>query len=195
VIAGLVLAAGSGTRFSTGTSTSTTPKLLAELGGRPLVQYAIDAQCEVAALERVVVVLGAAAEEVLGRVDFGRAEAVVCESWAEGQSASLRAGVSALRGADKVIVTLGDAPLITPEVIRLFLDQPGGTRATYDGRPGHPVVLGLDQLGPVGELRGDEGARRLLSGGRTVECGALAPGIDVDTPEQLELARELLRSS
>jgi CTP:molybdopterin cytidylyltransferase MocA len=119
----------------------------------------------------------------------------VCESWADGQSASLRAGVSALRGADKVIVTLGDAPLITPEVIRLFLDQPGGTRATYDGRPGHPVVLGLDQLGPVGELRGDEGARRLLSGGRTVECGALAPGIDVDTPEQLELARELLKSS
>jgi CTP:molybdopterin cytidylyltransferase MocA len=80
-------------------------------------------------------------------------------------------------------------------VIRLFLDQPGGTRATYDGRPGHPVVLGPEQLAAVSGLRGDEGARGLLSGARTIECGGLASGIDVDTPEQLELARELLTNS
>jgi CTP:molybdopterin cytidylyltransferase MocA len=191
VNAGIVLSAGSGTRFGT----STTTKLLAELGGRPLLEHAVRAQCAVPELERVVVVLGAAAHEVRARVSLGRAEAVVCEDWADGQSASLRSGVDALDGADRVIVTLGDAPLITPEVIRLFLDQPGGTRATYDGRPGHPVVLGPEQLAAVSRLRGDEGARRLLSGARMIECGQLCAGIDIDTPEQLELARELLRSS
>ncbi len=116
-----MLAAGGGTRFGAGASaTTSTTKLLAELGGRPLLQYAIDAQCEVAELERVVVVLGAAADQVLQRVELGRAEAVLCEEWAEGQSASLRRGIEALDGTDKAIVTLGDAPLITPEVIRLF---------------------------------------------------------------------------
>jgi CTP:molybdopterin cytidylyltransferase MocA len=190
VNAGIVLSAGSGTRF--GTSTSTTSKLLAELGGRPLLEHAVSAQCAVAELERVVVVLGASADEVRARVELGRAEVVVCERWADGQSASLQCGVAALRDADTVIVTLGDAPLITPEVIRLFLDQPGGTRATYDGCPGHPVVLGPDELAAVSGLHGDEGARGLLSGARTIECGALGSGIDVDTPEQLGTARELL---
>jgi CTP:molybdopterin cytidylyltransferase MocA len=191
VNAGIVLAAGSGTRFGPGTAA----KLLAELGGRPLLEHAVGAQCAVRELERVVVVLGAAADEVRAGVDIGRAEVVYCEDWADGQSASLRCGVNALAGAEKVIVTLGDTPLITPEVIRLFLDQPGGTRATYDGRPGHPVVLGPEQLAAVAGLRGDEGARGLLSAARTIECGHLCSGLDVDTLEQLALARELLRSS
>jgi CTP:molybdopterin cytidylyltransferase MocA len=187
VNAGIVLSAGSGTRFGT----STTTKLLAELGGRPLLEHAVGAQCAVPELERVVVVLGAAADEVRAGVSLGRAEAVMCQNWADGQSASLRSGVEALHGAERVIVTLGDAPLITPEVIRLFLDQPGGTRATYDGRPGHPVVLGPEQLAAVAGLRGDEGARGLLSGARTIECGGLCSGLDVDTPDDLELAAAL----
>jgi CTP:molybdopterin cytidylyltransferase MocA len=143
-------------------------------------------------LERVIVVLGAAAEEVRAHVDFGRAKVVVCEEWADGQSASLRRGVGVLEGAERVIVTLGDAPLITPEVIRLFLDQPGGTRATYEGRPGHPVVLGPEQLAAVAGLRGDQGARGMLSAARTIECGELCSGLDVDTPEDLEQAAALL---
>jgi molybdenum cofactor cytidylyltransferase len=193
VVAGIVLAAGGGTRFGAGPSTSPgATKLLAELAGRPLLQYAIEAQCGVAELERVVVVLGAAADEVRARVEFGRAQAVVCKDWADGQSASLRRGVEALGGAGKAIVTLGDAPLITPDVIRLFVDQPGATRATYDGRPGHPVVLGPEQLAAVAGLQGDRGARGLLSGGLMIECGRLCSGIDVDTPEQLETARKLL---
>jgi molybdenum cofactor cytidylyltransferase len=146
----------------------------------------------VAELERVVVVLGAAAEEIRQGVDLGRAEVVICQDWADGQAASLRRGVSALDDADRVIVTLGDAPLITPEVIELFLEQPGGTRATFNGRPGHPVVLGPEQLEAVAALRGDEGARGLLRGGPTIECGGLAPGIDVDTVADLAAARALL---
>ena len=54
------------------------PKLLADLNGRPLLEYALRAQCAVAELERVVVVLGSRADEVLAAVDFGRAEPVVC---------------------------------------------------------------------------------------------------------------------
>ena len=69
MICGLVLAAGAGTRFGGDGS-----KLLAELEGRPLLEHAVRAQTAVTALERVVVVLGARADEIQAAVDFGRAE-------------------------------------------------------------------------------------------------------------------------
>jgi molybdenum cofactor cytidylyltransferase len=141
----------------------------------------------------VVVVLGAGAAEVMARVDFGRAEPVVCLDWESGQAASLRCGVAALGGAEKVVVTLGDEPLITPEVVSLFVDQPGGARAVYHGKPGHPAVLGPIQLRVLARLSGDRGARDLLNGPE-VECSSLCSGRDVDTLEDLEAIRDEARA-
>ena len=182
--AGLILAAGGGKRFCE------RPKLLADLGGRPVLEHAIGAQCAVERIERVVVVLGAHAVELLACVNFMRAEPVIFAGWREGMGGSLRRGVEALDGADRVIVTLGDQPLITPEVIDMFVDAPAGARATYGGRSGHPVVLGPGQLRAVLELRGDHGARELLGGVVAIECGHLSSGRDVDTPNDLEAVRD-----
>lgn len=175
-VAGLVLAAGAGTRFGQ------KPKLLAELDGRPLLQHVIDAMGE---LDPVVVVLGAHAEQILASVAFGRARTVICHEWSAGLSASLRCGVAALGGAERVLVALGDAPGLTPAVVRRLLGTEPGSRASYGGVPGHPVLLGPQQLGRLEALRGDVGARELLSGGSLVECGDLASGLDVDTPQDL----------
>jgi CTP:molybdopterin cytidylyltransferase MocA len=188
MIGGLVLAAGAGTRFG-GES-----KLLASLDGRPLLEHAVGAICAVSALERVVVVLGASAQEVLARVAFGRAEPVVCSDWESGQAASLRCGLRALPGVDRVIVALGDAPTITPAVVERFVDAEPGTRAVYDGRPGHPVVLGPVEISALASLTGDRGARDLLRGGATIECSGLCSGRDVDTPEDLEAVRHESRA-
>jgi molybdenum cofactor cytidylyltransferase len=189
VVAGLILAAGAGTRFGP------EPKLLARLDGRPLLEHAVCAQCAVGQLERVVVVLGAFAEQLLETVQFGRAEPVVCEAWREGQAASLRCGVAELGGAAKVIVTLGDEPLIGPGVVARFVSEPPGTRAVYDGRPGHPVVLGPDHLRALMTLTGDRGARDLLAGARKIELGGLGDiGRDVDTTEDLERIRNEARA-
>jgi CTP:molybdopterin cytidylyltransferase MocA len=186
--AGLILAAGDGSRFGPES------KLLAPLGGRPLLEWAVEAQCAVPAIERVVVVLGSNARVIIERVDFGEAETVVCEDWDRGQSASLRRGIRELAGADKVIVTLGDAPLITPEVIARFVDEDAPARATYDGRPGHPVALGPRELAAIAPLNGDRGARDLLAGARMIECGHLCSGRDVDTPQDLEAIRREARA-
>ncbi|WP_028065018.1 nucleotidyltransferase family protein [Solirubrobacter soli] len=180
--AGLILAAGAGTRFGAQT------KQLADLHGKPLLQHAVDAMN--AALSRAVVVLGHDADAIRAAVDFGPAEVVLCTDWARGQGYSLRAGVAALAGADAVVITLGDQPFITPQVIAGalgHLDGHDAVRVVYRAEPGHPVVLGPRVLAAVPELEGDAGARELLSRFRVHrwEAGHLASATDVDTQEEL----------
>jgi molybdenum cofactor cytidylyltransferase len=188
LIAGVVLAAGGASRFGS-------PKQLAELDGVPLLQHAIDAVLAVPAIDPVVVVLGAASQQVLAAVELGEARAIVCTDWEEGMAASLRCGVAAVGDPDWVVVTLGDQPRVTAQVIAAVMDTadsapPGvdAVRATYDGVPGHPVALSRAMLPGVAELRGDVGARELLSSAsvRTFEAGRLCDPADVDTPEELE---------
>jgi CTP:molybdopterin cytidylyltransferase MocA len=190
VVGGIVLAAGGGSRFG-GT------KQLAELGGRPLLSYALAA---VAGLEPRVVVLGHEAEAILASIPLQGARPVVCEDWQEGQSASLRAGIEALGDVDAAVVVLGDQPRITAAAVSAVAaaaaDAPDGgaasrgvtaARASYDGRPGHPVLLGRALLARASELRGDVGFRDLLRGEdvREVEVGGLADPVDIDTREEL----------
>ena len=191
MICGLILAAGAGTRFGD------EPKQLAELEGRPLLDHAIAAQSAVAELERIAIVLGAFAEQILAKVQFMRAEPVICERWEDGQAASLRRGIEYLTAdahVNKVIVTLGDQPRMTSELVARFVGEPPAARAVYDGRPGHPVVLGPVQMRLIGNLHGDRGARGLLQGGKTIECGHLLSARDVDTREDLEAIRHEARA-
>ena len=131
-------------------------------------------------------VLGARAEEVRAAVRFGRAEPVVCPEWEQGQAASLRCGLRALREAERIVVTLGDQPWVSTLAIMRLAREPSGTRAAYDGVPGHPVVLGGELVEAALGLEGDEGARGLLRGARIVECGDVADGRDVDTVGDLK---------
>jgi molybdenum cofactor cytidylyltransferase len=187
-IGGLVLAAGAGRRFGGA-------KLLAELDGKPLLDHAIEAIRCVEAIERIVVVLGANAGEVAARVDLDRVETVVCEDWREGIAASLRAGVEALGDCEAIVVTLGDQPFITPQAIAAVLDRleapEPAVRATYEGCPGHPVLIKRRLFDAVRSLRGDAGARELLAaaGVREVESAQLCRPDDVDTRDDLEAAR------
>lgn len=184
-VAGLVLAAGEGRRFGG-------PKQLAPLGGTPILEHVLMAVQAVPALDPLLVVLGARAAEIRAGMELGAFGVVVAEDWAEGQSASLRAGVAALGAVDAALVCLGDQPFITPQVIAGTLDGIGtrsdAVRASYGGVPGHPVLLSRPLLDRVGELRGDVGFRDLLTGARvgTWEAGHLCDPMDIDTREQLE---------
>jgi molybdenum cofactor cytidylyltransferase len=189
---GILLAAGGATRFGS-------PKQLAPLHGRPLLQHAIDAALSVPALSPLVVVLGSHAAEIRAVVDVGAAEVAICADWATGQAASLRTGVRALGDrVDWALVTLGDQPTITPPVITAILDAADragpdvrAVRATHDGRPGHPVALARSLFADLLALEGDRGARDVLRRVRVaeVEIGDRWSGDDVDTPEDLERLR------
>jgi len=183
-VGGIILAAGEGRRFGG-------PKQLALLDGRPLIEHALGAMLAVPAISPVVVVLGAHADRIRAEADLSGADIVVCRDWADGQSASLRAGVDALGDVEAAVITLADQPFITPEVIAGVLEQRGrhlAVRATYDSRPGHPVLLERRLLDHVGELEGDIGARKLLVGPHVWpwECGRLCDPTDIDTPERLQ---------
>jgi CTP:molybdopterin cytidylyltransferase MocA len=186
LIGGIVLAAGAGTRFGGA-------KQLAELHGRPLLEHALRTMAA-APLDRVVVVLGSDAEEVMRTVDLHGAEPVVCDRWEEGQSASLACGLAELEGCEAVVVTLGDQPGLAPEAIARVLAARGDTdavRATYAGEPGHPVLLERRLFERLRDVSGDHGARHLLLSVPTasVPCDDLGGGHDVDTPDQLAALR------
>ena len=79
-------------------------------------------------------------------------------------------------------------------MLRRVLAAGGGpgalVRATYDGQPGHPVLIGRDHwAGVVGDRRGGPRGPRLLpdrTSRSPCECGDLATGRDLDRPEDLE---------
>ncbi|HEV2812037.1 MAG TPA: NTP transferase domain-containing protein, partial [Solirubrobacteraceae bacterium] len=114
---------------------------------------------------------------------------VECPRWAEGQAASLRCGLAALRGSERVVVLVGDQPGVTAAAIDRLADAPPGSRAAYGGRPGHPAVLGRELIAAAQRLEGDRGLRDVAEW-RLVECGDVASGHDVDTPADLAAVRE-----
>jgi molybdenum cofactor cytidylyltransferase len=190
-IGGVVLAAGGGSRFGDD------PKLLADLHGQPVLERVVWNACAVPALERIVVVLGAHADRISAEVDLLDAEIAVCEDWAAGQAASLGCGLDALGDTSKVLVLLGDQPLVTPQVIAWLVGERVGSRATYGGDPGHPVVLGPKLIRRARALDGDRGLREDVRW-HPVEVGHLASNRDLDTNHDLEAirreARAVLRS-
>ncbi|TFC16293.1 nucleotidyltransferase family protein [Cryobacterium algoritolerans] len=201
-VAGLVLAAGAGSRYGR-------PKaLVVTEDGRSWLVRAVETLAA-GGCSPVIVVLGAGADEaeaLLRRSGAGAERPVVvrAEDWADGLSASLRTGLRAaasLRpGPVAVAVVPVDVPgLAEATVRRLIASAPlGPTRlspaplgpdtlrqAGFDGRPGHPVLIGRAHWnGLVASLAGDTGARPYLvaHGAVPVECGDLETGADVDTP-------------
>ena len=147
-----------------------------------------------AGCDDVLVVLGAEAEAARGLVPPGD-EVVVAQDWADGLSASLRAGLAyaAASDADAVLVSLVDLRGLPSAVGRRVLDQAGPelrtalARAVFGGRPGHPAVIGRDHWAAVAaSVTGDVGAGEYLAqhGAVAVECGDLADGLDRDSEHE-----------
>ncbi len=175
-------------------------KLLADLGGRPVVAWTVSAAVGSTA-DRVVVVVGARAAAVRAAFAAGRAEIVECVEWSSGMSASLRCGVAACGDAEWVVVVLADGPGVRASMIDAVLAAAANASADVeavrpmrDGRPAHPVALRRPVLQRVGELRGDAGARELLRDAVVLELDASAwPETgDVDTPAALHELRDRL---
>ena len=186
-VAAVVLAAGAGSRFGTGSL-----KPLAQFKGRPLVVHSLDAAVA-SGLGPVLLVVGKDGDEVASVAPSG-IEVVHNPRWATGIASSLHAALMHL--ADRGIVHacaigLADQPLVGAEAwMRLgdaYDSGAGLAAATYGGLRGNPVLVGRDLWPEALTLVGDSGARQLFGRHEVVDidCSDTGSCIDVDTPEEL----------
>jgi molybdenum cofactor cytidylyltransferase len=150
-------------------------------------------------LDEIVVVLGHAGRDIAARIRLPARTAIVLnQGYAQGQSASLRAGLQAARlEAAAAVILLGDQPGIRPEAIDAVVQawRAGNgpvVRASYEGRPDHPTLFDRSVWAELVQIQGDEGARGLLEAHQewrtTAEVGGPAPQ-DIDTEEDYARAK------
>ncbi|HTQ37014.1 MAG TPA: nucleotidyltransferase family protein [Steroidobacteraceae bacterium] len=181
----LVLAAGAASRFGS-------PKQLVRIGGEALLQRAVARATELAG-HAVTVVLGAHAAEITPLLRHSSAAVVINRHWQEGLASSLRLGVAQLSGStEAVLVTLADQAAITAfDLQRLaaaWRRQPDSAiAASYAGHTGVPAVFPRHAFPLLLALRGDVGARPVLSqlADRVLRVPMPNAAIDIDTPEDL----------
>lgn len=191
-VAGVVLAAGTSSRFGTAN------KLLAAAddSDEPIVRRAT-LTLTATRLDPVVVVLGHEADRVATAVDGLDVELVRNEAYADGQATSVRAGVQAVRDrsdVDAVLIALGDMPFVARETIEALLtayeaDVGAALAAAHDGDRGNPVLFDRRYFDALCDVEGDVGGRRLLFEGDRSACVAVDdPGVrrDVDEPDDLD---------
>ena len=115
---------------------------LSDSGGRPLIERVLES-LRASGAERLSVVLGANAPDLLAGSDLGAAQAVVCERWAAGSVACVRAGLDALGACGAVVIARGDRPLAR-ELVERLLARRGRefdvVRATWEGAPAGVLV-------------------------------------------------------
>jgi molybdenum cofactor cytidylyltransferase len=189
-IGAIVLAAGASTRMGE------TNKLLANVGGIPMVVRAAEAAIHSRAAP-VVVVTGHEAERVAKALDNIDVRIAKNPNFAQGMSTSLRAGLKALpEDVDGVVVLLGDMPQITSEHIDRLIDafDPVERRSIvvpmHGRKRGNPILWDKRYIAEMTAVSGDVGARYLLEEHADQVCEVAIPDdgvlIDVDTPERLE---------
>jgi molybdenum cofactor cytidylyltransferase len=191
-VAAIILAAGRSTRMG-GPN-----KLLAELGGKPLVRIVTE-QALASKAQGVIVVTGHQAEQVERALQGLDVKFVRNPDFAEGLASSVKAGIAAVPAdADGAVICLGDMPLIDAHLIdRLigtFAPDGGNLIAVpvNDGRRGNPVLWSRRFFNELMTLDGDIGARHLIAkhGEAVAEVPVEGHGafLDIDTPEALDAA-------
>jgi molybdenum cofactor cytidylyltransferase len=161
-IGGIILAAGESRRFGA-------QKLLADLGGRPLLQHVIEAAV-MSALEDIVIVLGADADRIAAGIVPGRTRVVRNDDYASGLASSLQTGLRAIDpGSHAALVLLGDVPGVTTALISELLARGRVARSTavvsvWRGQRSPPVLLHRILWPAAFALRGDVGMREVLAG-------------------------------
>lgn len=183
----LVLAAGYGRRFGGD------KRRYRLADGQTLLTATLRRYAEVFA--RVAVVIRDEDDELAAEIDQAcPAVRVLRASDAHlGMGHSLAAGVRQIREHwSSICIALGDMPYVRADTLQLLRDffRAGAgdqiVQPTHRGTPGHPVFFARNYYDELAALRGDEGARSVLSRhtGRVRRVAVEDPGVltDMDRP-------------
>ena len=187
-VTAIVLAAGAGTRFGGG-------KLLAPIGGRPVLQHVLDALAT-AGVGDVVVVIGDDLDAIEAAIAWRSERRVRNPDPGRGLSSSLRVGLDAVGDdAHAALIALGDQPLVPVAVIRALLEAPADASRPVvvpvypDDRGRNPVLLRRAAFGLVAEAEGDHGLGPLLAAHPELVAEVAVTGTNPDLDTQDDLAR------
>jgi molybdenum cofactor cytidylyltransferase len=185
-IVGILLAAGSGSRF----------------GGDKLLHPLADGVAIAAHAARNLIAGGLPVTAVVRPGDFPLADMLeqegchvtVCPVAAQGMGASLAHAIRTERNAQGWVVALADMPRIRPETVRRIAEAVAGGAAivapSYQGGRGHPVGFAGRYGDELAALGGDSGARALLERHRDaitlLECDDPGTLLDIDRRADLE---------
>src|SRR6266446_9114007 len=149
-----IMAAGKGTRLK-----SQLPKVLHEVGGKPLLAHVIAAATRIVPPNDVFAIIGHEADRVRSAV-ANTAINFVLQSEQRGTGHALMVARNALAGYDHVIVLSGDAPQITPQTLARLLNFHLDQQAAM-------TLLSADLENPTGY------GRVLRKGARSAEVKAI----------------------
>jgi CTP:molybdopterin cytidylyltransferase MocA len=188
-VAGILLAAGSGSRLGQ-------PKATVELDGEPLARRGVEL-LRAGGAAPIVVVTGAVP------VDLPGVLTVHNPHWRTGMGSSFAAGLAAVPGGcGAAVIALVDQPLVGPEAVRRLIAAyragAGAAVACYGGQPRNPVLLAREHwAAAVALATGDAGARPFLRAHpalvTAVECGDTGRPDDIDTAADLARITSLAR--
>jgi molybdenum cofactor cytidylyltransferase len=191
-IAIVILAAGTSSRLGR-------PKQLLPLGGEPLLRHSIR-NAQASRADEVLLVLGSRAAEIQAAVGELGHRTVVNPAFADGQSTSMVAGIDALDGnVQAAIMMLGDQPTVSTATLNALIERfkrsPSAiVQASYDFKPGNPVLFDRSMFPALLAVTGDRGARDVIKQHRDalvlVEMEQSAPP-DVDSDEDYAVLKKL----
>ena len=173
-----------------------TNKLVADIGGTPMVRRVVEAALASKAAP-VLVVTGHMAAEVSSALAGLNVTFVANQDYATGLASSLKAGIRALPpSSDGALILLGDMPQIAPDHLDTLIAAFAPDTIVvpvHDGRQGNPVLWPAKFFPELLQLDGDAGAKRLIAvhaaSVREVDLGTDAIFADIDTPAALAALR------
>jgi molybdenum cofactor cytidylyltransferase len=183
MITGILLGAGASRRLGR-------PKQTLPFGDTTLLGWTLR-QAEESSLERIVLVVGGAADEVLGVVTPDRALVVRNDSYGAGCASSLLAGLDAAEPCDAVMLLLGDMPGVDASVIDTVRQdwerhRPWGAVTSYRGSLGHPFVFAAQAFPTLRGLHGDKAVWKLVDGQPAPERSIRRVPIDRRLPADID---------
>jgi molybdenum cofactor cytidylyltransferase len=158
-VVGIVLGAGSSRRLGR-------PKQTLPLGNTTLLGWVLR-DVEASSLDRVVLVIGGAADEALSGIAPARAEVARNDAYGEGCASSLLAGLDAAGSCEAVMLLLGDMPGVDAAVIDVVRaewerERPWALVTEYDDGLGHPLVFSAPAFPALRALHGDKAVWKLV---------------------------------
>jgi molybdenum cofactor cytidylyltransferase len=158
-IVAIVLAAGESKRMGM-------PKMLLDFGGKTMIERVID-NVQSPEIDEIIVVLGAYGEKIKEKLQGSSLIYSYNKSYTNGMLSSVICGVRSVpEDTDAILVFQGDQPYITQSVISEVIATFGKTGKgivipLYNGKRGHPLLIGSKYFGEIEGLDSSEGLRAL----------------------------------